>query len=105
MDLIGIITQHGYAVTGGVLFLAALGIPMPVSLTLLAAGAAAAHGNLGLGTVLAIATLAGLIGDVLLYLGGRFTGWWLLALMDQRRFSSRSSCRDLERWRLRWPAV
>ena len=80
MDLIGIMSQHGYAVTGGVLFLGAIGIPMPVSLTLLAAGAAA-HGNLRLGVVLAVAALGGLTGDFLLYLGGRYTGWWLLALM------------------------
>jgi membrane protein DedA with SNARE-associated domain/rhodanese-related sulfurtransferase len=80
MDLIGIITQHGYAVTAGVLFIAAIGIPMPVSLTLLAAGSAA-HGNLRLGLVLALATLSGLIGDTLLYFGGRYTGWWLLAWM------------------------
>jgi len=80
MDLIGIITQHGYAVTALVLFLAAVGVPMPASLTLLAAGAAA-HGNLRVGFVLAVAATAGLLGDTVLYLGGRYTGWWLLAWM------------------------
>ncbi len=80
MDLIGIITQHGYAVTAAVLFVAAMGIPMPASITLLAAGAAA-HGNLRLSGVMAIAVVAALSGDTLLYFGGRYTGWWLLAWM------------------------
>ncbi len=78
MDLIGVIAHHGYAVTGSVLFLAAMGIPMPASLTLLAAGAAA-RGDLRLALVLAIASLGAIAGDTLLFLGGRYTGWWLLA--------------------------
>ncbi len=80
MDLIGVIAHHGYAVTASVLLLGSLGIPMPVSMTLLAAGAAA-HGDLRFSMVLAIAAVAGVLGDTLLYFGGRFTGWWLLAFM------------------------
>ncbi len=80
MDLIGVIAHHGYAVTASVLFLGALGVPMPVSLSLLAAGAAA-HGNLHFSLLLLIAVGAGMAGDTVLYLGGRYTGWWLLAWM------------------------
>jgi membrane protein DedA with SNARE-associated domain/rhodanese-related sulfurtransferase len=80
MDLFGVIAHHGYAVTGGVLFLAALGFPLPMSVTLLAAGAAA-HGDLRLSILLTVATSAAMSGDVLLYFGGRYTGWWLLAWM------------------------
>ncbi|NYF78732.1 rhodanese-like domain-containing protein [Granulicella arctica] len=80
MDLIGVIAHHGYAVTGVTLFLAAIGIPLPMAITLLAAGAAA-HGDLRIGGVLAVAVLAALAGDILLYFGGRYTGWWLLAWM------------------------
>jgi len=78
MGLIDVIAQHGYLVTAVVLFLAAAGLPLPVSLTLLAAGAAAHHG-LSVWVLLPLAWLAALSGDVLLYLGGRYTGWWLLA--------------------------
>lgn len=78
MALIEVIAHHGYAVTAIVLFLASAGIPLPVSITLLATGAAAHHG-LRLEIVLAIAWGASLLGDILLYLGGRYTGWWLLA--------------------------
>lgn len=78
MDLIGVIAHHGYAMTGAVLFLASLGLPLPVAITLLAAGAAS-HEGLQLGVALLIAWTATLAGDVLLFLGGKYTGWWLLA--------------------------
>jgi membrane protein DedA with SNARE-associated domain/rhodanese-related sulfurtransferase len=78
LDLIGVIAQHGYAMTAVVLFLAALGFPLPVAVTLLVAGAAAHHG-LQPAVVLAIAWSAAMMGDVLLFLGGKFTGWWLLS--------------------------
>ena len=80
MDLIGVIAHHGYAVTGAVLFLASVGMPLPAAITLLAAGAAA-HGDLRLGVVLMVATLAAIAGDTVLFFGGRYTGWWLLARM------------------------
>ena len=80
MGLIEVVAQHGYAVTAIVLFLAAMGIPLPMSITLLAAGAAAHHG-LRFGVVLPVAWAASVTGDTLLYLGGRYTGWWLLAGM------------------------
>jgi membrane protein DedA with SNARE-associated domain/rhodanese-related sulfurtransferase len=80
MGLIEVIAHHGYAVTAIVLFLAAVGLPLPVSITLLAAGAASQHG-LRLGVVLPLAWFAAVSGDTLLYFGGRHTGWWLLSGM------------------------
>ena len=80
MGAMEIIAQHGYAVVAGVLLLAALGLPLPMALTLLLAGSAAHH-DLRLGKVLGVAFAAALTGDTLLYLGGRFTGWWLLSGM------------------------
>jgi membrane protein DedA with SNARE-associated domain/rhodanese-related sulfurtransferase len=81
MGLVGVIMHHGYAVTACVLFLAAAGVPMPASVVLLAAGAAAHGGGLKIWLVLPLAWAAAFLGDLLLFLGGRFTGWWLLALM------------------------
>jgi membrane protein DedA with SNARE-associated domain/rhodanese-related sulfurtransferase len=80
MDVIGVIAQHGYLMTALFMFLAAIGLPLPVAIALLAAGAAA-HEGLQPAAVFAIAWSASLAGDVLLYLGGRYTGWWLLAGM------------------------
>jgi membrane protein DedA with SNARE-associated domain/rhodanese-related sulfurtransferase len=80
MNVIQIIAQHGYAMTAAFLFFAALGLPIPVAVALLAAGAAS-HAGLNPLLALGIAWLAAMVGDVLLYLGGRHTGWWLLAGM------------------------
>ena len=81
MDLLTGVAQHGYVVVGLVLFLAAAGLPLPTSIVLLGAGAAAAHGVLRLEAALALAWGAAVLGDVLLFFGGRYTGWWLLAGM------------------------
>ena len=78
MDLFGVIAHHGYAVTGAVLFLASLGLPLPVALSLLAAGAAS-HTGLRPELVLLCGWAGAMTGDLLLFLGGRYTGWWLLA--------------------------
>jgi membrane protein DedA with SNARE-associated domain/rhodanese-related sulfurtransferase len=79
MNLLGAIGHHGYAATAVVLFLASCGLPLPLSIVLLTAGAAAHGGSLNLGLLILCATLAALSGDTLTYFGGRFTGWWLLA--------------------------
>jgi membrane protein DedA with SNARE-associated domain/rhodanese-related sulfurtransferase len=89
MNLIGIVEHHGYAVVAVGMFLTAAGVPMPASVLLLAAGAAADPNHRLLGTahpaglrlpvLLALAWVAAVAGDTLLYLGGRFTGWWLLS--------------------------
>jgi len=79
MDLLAAIEHHGYAVTAVVLFLGCCGLPLPLSVVLLAAGAAAHGGSLNLGLVILIASAAALSGDTLMYFGGRYTGWWLLA--------------------------
>jgi membrane protein DedA with SNARE-associated domain/rhodanese-related sulfurtransferase len=66
-------------VTAVALFIACCGLPLPVSVVLLAAGAEAHHGSMSLPLVLLCAAASALLGDTLMYLGGRFTGWWLLA--------------------------
>jgi membrane protein DedA with SNARE-associated domain/rhodanese-related sulfurtransferase len=78
--LIQAVSQHGYLVASVVLFLAALGVPLPMSVTLLLAGAAAHH-DLRMGVLLPLVWVVAVAGDVLLYFGGRYTGWWLLAGM------------------------
>jgi len=81
MDLLAAVHHHGYAATGLILLLSACGLPLPISIVLLTAGAAARTGLLNLGLVVVAGTLAALCGDILLYFGGRFTGWWLLGAL------------------------
>lgn len=81
MNLLDVIAHHGYAVTSLALFVTCCGIPLPVSVVLLTAGAAAHGGSLNLGLVLLCAAGSALAGDTLLYMGGRYTGWWLLGVI------------------------
>ncbi len=79
MNWMAVVEHHGYATTAALLFVSACGLPLPLSVVLLTAGAAAHHGSLNLGMLILCAGLAGLAGDTLMYAGGRYTGWWLLA--------------------------
>jgi membrane protein DedA with SNARE-associated domain/rhodanese-related sulfurtransferase len=75
------LAQHGYAILFAVVFLEAVGLPVPASLALLIAGGAAAHGSLQASYALGGAILAMLAGDTLMFLMGRYTGWWLLGIL------------------------
>jgi membrane protein DedA with SNARE-associated domain/rhodanese-related sulfurtransferase len=79
MNLFALVAHHGYATTMVILFASACGLPLPISVVLLTAGAAAHGGVLRLGLLIPCAAFAALFGDTLMYFGGRFTGWWLLA--------------------------
>ena len=79
MNLLALVTHHGYATVATILFLSACGLPLPLSVVLLLAGASAHGGSLSLGLVLLTAFFASALGDNVMYLGGRLTGWWLLA--------------------------
>ena len=75
------ISQHGYAILWGVLFLESVGFPIPAALALLVAGAAAGSGFLQVPYVVIGALVSMLTGDTLMFLLGRYTGWWLLGLL------------------------
>ena len=79
--LLATVTQHGYAVLAAVVFLMAVGVPLPGALALLTAGSAAAYGKLSAPAVFASAVAALLAGDILLFLLGRYTGWGLLGYL------------------------
>ncbi len=80
MGLLDLIAEHGYAVVALILFMAAAGLPLPTSIVLLIAGAESHH-HMQLRWMLPVAWLAAVTGDSLLFFGGRYTGWWLLAGM------------------------
>ena len=79
MNLVEAASHHGYVVTAGILFASSIGLPLPLSVVLLTAGSAAASGNLHLPVLILCAGTAALCGDTIMYFGGRYTGWWLLA--------------------------
>ena len=73
--------KYGYEGLFLVLFLEAIGIPIPGALALLIAGAACASGNMRLIIALPVSIAAMLAGDTLLYVVGRKTGWHLLGFL------------------------
>jgi membrane protein DedA with SNARE-associated domain/rhodanese-related sulfurtransferase len=75
------IAQHGYVTLSVLVFLDALGLPVPAAVAILVAGAVAADGLLQPQDLLGGAVLAMLAGDTLLFLLGRYTGWWLLGAL------------------------
>lgn len=79
MDWLAVAERHGYETTAIILLMGSCGLPMPLSVVLLTAGAAAHAGSLNLGVLILIGGTAALAGDTIMYFGGRMTGWWLLA--------------------------
>ena len=74
MDFIGLIIAHGYWIVLGTAFVDQFGTPVPAIAILLAAGAVAGQGSLSLALVLAAAWLGTVLGDLVLYQGGRWRG-------------------------------
>jgi membrane protein DedA with SNARE-associated domain/rhodanese-related sulfurtransferase len=75
------VSQHGYAILFTAVFLEAIGLPVPAALVLVLAGGAAANGTLQVAYALSGAVFVTLAGDTLMFLLGRYTGWWLLGLL------------------------
>jgi membrane protein DedA with SNARE-associated domain/rhodanese-related sulfurtransferase len=75
------LSQHGYAILFAAVFLEAIGLPLPAALALLVGGAAAASGALNVWVALGGSLAAMLAGDVLMFVLGRYTGWWLLGML------------------------
>ena len=80
-SLLHITAERGYYTLALLVFCEVIGLPIPAALALIAAGALAASGAMSVIVSLATAIGAMLVGDTLMYLIGRFTGWWLLGLL------------------------
>lgn len=80
-NLLTAVSHHGYFLLFLIVFAEAAGLPAPAAIALIAAGAAAATHILSLPVVLGIAVVAMMLGDVLLFVVGRYTGWALLSFI------------------------
>lgn len=72
---------HGYLLLFVLVFLEAVGFPVPAAPGLILAGAAAARGAMSPAESTGTALSAMMLGDTLMYTLGRLTGWWLLGLL------------------------
>ena len=80
-SLLTAISHHGYLLVFLIVFAEAAGLPAPAALALIAGGAAAAAHILSPPLVLVIALCAMMLGDTLLFVLGRYTGWALLGFL------------------------
>jgi len=89
-SLLAGLAEHGYGILFAAVFLEAIGLPVPAALALLFAGGASARGSLHTGLALSSALGAMVVGDTLMFLMGRYTGWWLLGLLCRVSLNSES---------------
>jgi membrane protein DedA with SNARE-associated domain len=80
-DVISLVVHHGYVVIALLVFLEAMGLPVPGSLALVAGGAATASHVLRAPEALLLTISAMLVGDSILYVLGSYTGWALLGFL------------------------
>jgi membrane protein DedA with SNARE-associated domain len=80
-DLLSLMARHGYALTFGLLFAEAIGLPFPAAIAMIAAGAAVASQKLWGPYVLVAAITALLLGDIAQFWMGRYAGWSLLGFL------------------------
>lgn len=80
-DFVSLIARHGYLIIGLVVFAEAIGLPMPAAIALVGGGAAVASHVLSLPYTLLVALSAMLVGDSLLFVLGRYTGWAFLGVL------------------------
>jgi membrane protein DedA with SNARE-associated domain/rhodanese-related sulfurtransferase len=79
--------QYGYSILFALVLLEAVGMPVPAALALLIAGGASARGSLHFLPAAACALAALVLGDTLMFLLGRHTGWWLLTQLCRLSFN------------------
>jgi membrane protein DedA with SNARE-associated domain len=75
------IARHGYLLVFLITFTEAIDIPLPASLALVVAGAAAASGTLHAYLVYVLGVSGLLLGDCIIYFLGRYMGWTLLGFL------------------------
>lgn len=89
--LLSAVIAYGPSLLALVLFIGALGVPLPGALLLLAGGAFARQGILDVYTMMPLALLGAVIGDMTSYGMGRFAGGFM-----QRRFGATSTWQSAE---------
>jgi len=86
MELLNVVMHHGYLVVAVAMFAYCMAIPLPAGLLLVAAGTVAAGGSLNPLLVLTAAVAGSFAGDLLMFFGGRTTGWWLMSVLCRLSF-------------------
>ena len=84
-QLLGALSQYGLPVLFGVIVIAAAGIPLPISMMLVAAGSFVEVGEMKLWQVIVVASAGAVIGDQIGYVLGRWGGHRFTERIRRRR--------------------
>jgi len=74
-QILSSITRHGYSILCVLVFLETVGFPVPGAIALIMAGALLPVYSLP------AALVCILLGDIFMFMVGRYTGWWLLTML------------------------
>ncbi len=80
-DLLSMMARHGYVLIFAILFAESVGLPFPAAIALVTAGAAVASHTLYGPGVLFAAMVALVLGDIVQFWLGRYSGWALLGFL------------------------
>jgi membrane protein DedA with SNARE-associated domain len=87
-QLLGALSQYGLPALFGVIAIAAAGIPLPISMMLVAAGSFVELGEMKLWQVIFVASAGAVLGDQIGYALGRWGGHRLVGRFTRRRNSA-----------------
>ena len=86
-QLLGALSQYGLPVLFGVIVIAAAGIPLPISMMLVAAGSFVELGEMKLWQVIVVASAGAVLGDQIGYALGRWGGHHVVARIKRREMA------------------
>jgi membrane protein DedA with SNARE-associated domain len=84
-QLLGALSQYGLPVLFGVIAIAAAGVPLPISMMLVAAGSFVELGEMKLWQVIVVASAGAVLGDQIGYALGRWGGHRVIERFTRRR--------------------
>ena len=100
-QLLAALSQYGLPMLFGVTAIAAVGVPLPISLMLVAAGSFVELGEMKLWQVIVVAGGAAVLGDQVGYALGRWGGQRLLARLSRRKDGD-AKVAQAQRFAKRW---
>jgi membrane protein DedA with SNARE-associated domain len=103
-QLTALLAQYGLLFIFANVFLEQAGAPVPAMPTLMVAGALAVGGGTPVPTIVGVAVLGSLLGDLLWYMAGRIYGLRVLQLLCRISISPDSCVRQTENRFMRWGA-
>jgi membrane protein DedA with SNARE-associated domain len=103
-QLLGALSQYGLPVLFGVIVVATVGIPLPISMMLVAAGSFVELGEMKLWQVIVVASAGAVIGDQIGYVLGRWGGQRFADRIRRRR-NGPDRIAQAQAFAKRWGAV